>query len=130
MGGLLGFLNDGGEPFFSYLQSWPQLWFPLTLPRVLKVGRSVQGEGCPPQPPLQGRVSPHAGGQWSEAQVWEPAEGKAASCSFIPPLTLCFQLNAQRKLSQLSAQRCGYKSSNLLKDCSLSLSPPFLLGER
>lgn len=84
--------------------------------------------GAPHSPHPQGRASPpcrQAGRQRSEAQVWEPAEGKASSCSFILLLTLCFQLNAQRKLSQLSAQRCGYKSNNLLKDLSLSLFNAF-----
>lgn len=87
---------------FKLVHNYTRLSSTFPLLEVLKVGGRAQVDGRPPADPM----SPPRR-QRSEAQVWEPAVGKAASCSFILLLTLCFQLNAQRKLSQLSAQRCS-----------------------
>lgn len=128
-GGYWVFSTMGGEPFSVIAFLAPAVVSPQP-PEGAEGGQGCAGWWVSPQPPQQGRVSPRAGRQWSEAQLRELAEGKAESCSPIPLLTLCFQLNAQRKLSQLSAQRCGYKSNNLLKDLWLSLFFPLFIREK
>lgn len=129
LGGVIAFSPRWGGAFFSDCILAPAV-VSTQPPEGAEGGQGCAGWWVSPQPPQQGRVSPHAGRQWSEAQLRELAEGKAESCSPIPLLTLCFQLNAQRKLSQLSAQRCGYKTNNLLKDLWLSLFFPLFIREK
>lgn len=83
-GAVLDFLHDGGEPFSVICNLAPGCGFPSLFWGCWRWAGVCRLRGAPHSPHSQGRVSPQCRQQWSQAQLWEPAEGKAASCSSFP----------------------------------------------